>query len=55
MTRKHAAYVHPLTWVPRLRFADRTRAAAVSLVRQLSLLLQSVREQVRRPEVVGPS
>ena len=52
MTSKHAV-IHLPTWVPRLRLADRTLAAAVSLMRRLSLLYRSAREQVRRPEVVG--
>ncbi len=52
MTSKHAV-IHLPTLVPRLRLADRTLAAAVSLMRRLSLLYQSAREQVRRPEVVG--
>ena len=52
MTSKHAV-IHLPTWVPRLRLADRTLAAAVSLMRRLSLLYQSAREQVRRPEVVA--
>ncbi len=52
MTSKHAA-IHLPTWAPRLRLADRTLAAAVSLMRRLSLLYQSAREQVRRPEVVA--
>ncbi len=52
MTSKHAVIRLP-TWVPRLRLADRTLAAAVSLMRRLSLLYRSAREQVRRPEVVG--
>ena len=51
-TSKHAV-IHFPTWVPRLRLADRTLAAAVSLMRRLSLLYRSAREQVRRPEVVG--
>ena len=54
MTSKHAV-IHLPTWVPRLRLADRTLVAAVSLIRRLSLLYQSAREQVRRPEVVGTS
>ena len=54
MTSTHAE-IHFPTWVPRLRLADSTLAAAVSLMRRLSLLYQSVREQVRRPEVVGTS
>ncbi len=52
MTSKHAV-IHLPIWVPRLRLADRTLAGAVSLVRRLSLLYGSAREQVRRPEVVG--
>ena len=52
MTSKHAV-IHFPTWVPRLRLADRTLAAAVSLMRRLSLLYRSAREQVRRPEVVA--
>ncbi len=52
MTSKHAV-IHLPTWVPRLRLADRTLAAAVSLVQRLSLLYRSTREQVRRPEVVA--
>ena len=52
MTSKHAV-IHLPTWVPRLRLADRTLAVTVSLMRRLSLLYQSVRKQVRRPEVVG--
>ncbi len=52
MTSKHAV-IHLPTWVPRLRLADRTLAAAVSLTRRLSLHYRSAREQVRRPEVVG--
>ncbi len=52
MTSKHAV-IHLPTWVPRLRLADRTVAAAVSLMRRVSLLYQSAREQVRRPEVVA--
>ena len=52
MTSKHAV-IHLPTWVPRLRLADRTLAAAVSLMRRLSLLYGSAREQVRRPEVVA--
>ena len=52
MTSKHAV-IHLPTWVPCLRLADRTLAAAVSLMRRLSLLYRSAREQVRRPEVVG--
>ena len=54
MTSKHAV-IHLPTWVPRLRLPDRTLVAAVSLMRRLSFLYQSVREQVRRPEVVGTS
>ena len=55
MTSKNAV-IHIPIWVPRLRLADRTLAAAVSLMRRrLSLLYQSVREQVHRPEVVGTS
>ena len=52
MISKHAV-IHFPTWVPRLRLADRTLAAAVSLMQRLSLLYRSTREQVRRPEVVG--
>ncbi len=52
MTSKHAV-IHLPIWVPRFRLADRTLVAAVSLMRRLSLLYQSAREQVRRPEVVG--
>ena len=52
MTSKHAV-IHFPPWVPRLRLADRTLAAAVSIMRRLSLLYRSGREQVRRPEVVG--
>ncbi len=52
MTSKHAV-IHLPTWVPRLRLADRTLVAAVSTMRRLSLLYQSARKQVRRPEVVG--
>ncbi len=52
MTSKHAVICLP-TWVPRLRLAGRTLAAAVSLMRRLSLLYRSAREQVRRPEVVA--
>ncbi len=52
MTSKHAV-IHVPTWVPRLRLADRTLVSAVSLMRRLSLLYQSARKQVRRPEVVG--
>ncbi len=52
MTSKHAV-IHLPTWVPRLRLADRTLAAAVSLMQRLSLLYRSARKQVRRPEVVG--
>ena len=54
MTSKPAV-IHLPTWVPRLRLADRTLAAAVSLMRRLSLLYRSAREQVRRPEVLGTS
>ncbi len=52
MTSKHGV-IHFPTWVPRLRLADRTLAAAVSLMRRLSLLYRSGQEQIRRPEVVG--
>ncbi len=52
MTTNHAV-IHLPTWVPRLRLADRTLAAAVFLTRRLSLLYRSGREQVRRPEVVA--
>ncbi len=52
MTSKHAV-LHLPTWVPRVRLADRTLAAAVSLMRRLSLLYRSARKQVSRPEVVG--
>ncbi len=52
MTSKHAV-IHLPIWVPRLRLADRTLDAAVSLMRRLDLLYQSAREQVRRPEVVA--
>ncbi len=52
MTSKHAV-IHLPTWVPRLRLADTTLDAAVSLIRRLNLLNRSAREQVRRPEVVA--
>ncbi len=52
MTSRHAV-IHLPTWVPRLRLADRTLVAAVSLMRRLSLLYRSGREQVRRPEVLA--
>ena len=47
------AVIHLPIWVPRLRLAGRTLAAAVSLMRRLSLLYRSAQEQVRRPEVVA--
>ncbi len=43
MTSKHVV-IHLPTWVPRLRLADRTAAAAVSLTRRLSLLHRSARD-----------
>ncbi len=48
MTSKHAV-IHLPTWVPRLRLADSTLAAAVSLMRRLSLLYRSAQKLWRQP------